>query len=588
MKFRRRTILLALIALILLISFTALMLARNGDVVTITDGSTECFADKSKVNLSCAPFVFRGEIYLPIDDILPACGVTMGWDETDKTIVCVSKKNVYKLKVHDDKVIVNGSEKTFKLFPLIHNGIVCISQSLIHEISGWSIVPNNMITEEHMEFVFNGKSTDWNNNGKAAKLSVQPFEYRKSIYIPADEVLKAIGYSLNWNDGLKALECTKNKGKSVIFSRKNSITINNNEYVFENSPVISDNVLYIPTEMLEKMTGSVIYAKGTYNTRYKRDLLEKVTVGDNYRLAGNSVVKGGGITVVDGFGMELLGVSQANALNYAEVINAVSKSVPNVQVYNIAVPTAAEFYAPTSMKVNQTNGIRTIYKNLDESVISINAVEPLMNHANEKIFFKTDHHWTQRGAYYVYREFAKIKGVKVPDINTFENVAGSNFIGSFVGFTRGTSAEDIIIKSVETIERFVPKYVSDGTVFEDMYMTKPLRTVRAVNTSSNSYTCFIGGDAPVTAFHTSAPSDETIVIIKESYGNAFATWAMNNYKNVYVIDPREFNGFDKTSNNKFNIKTFCENVGCNDLVIINYPGAIASSGIRQSILDMTK
>ena len=119
-------------------------------------------------------------------------------------------------------------------------------------------------------------------------------------------------------------------------------------------------------------------------------------------------------------------------------------------------------------------------------------------------------------------------------------------------------------------------------------MTKTLRVVNAVNKNSASYMAFIGGDGPVTAFFTDAPSEEVAVIIKESYGNAFATWTLNNYKKVYVIDPRKFNGFGNKFFNKFSIKTFCDLVECDDLILINYPGAISSGGIRQAILDMTK
>ena len=89
----------------------------------------------------------------------------------------------------------------------------------------------------------------------------------------------------------------------------------------------------------------------------------------------------------------------------------------------------------------------------------------------------------------------------------------------------------------------MPEYATVGTVYSDMNMTVMQRKVNAVSTSTASYMAFIGGDGPVTAFFTDAPSDEVCVIIKESYGNAFATWALNDYKAVYVIDPRKFNGF---------------------------------------------
>ena len=139
--------------------------------------------------------------------------------------------------------------------------------------------------------------------------------------------------------------------------------------------------------------------------------------------------------------------------------------------------------------------------------------------------------------------------------------------------------------SPELLERFMPKYATVGTVFSDCAVTRPQYTVKAVNTSNNAYSCFIGGDAPVTVFYTDAPSDESIVIIKESFGNAFATWALHNYKKVCIVDPRKFNGFGGNYA-YFNLKSFCDKMQIDDVVFINYPVVVASSGIRGAILSM--
>ncbi len=560
--------------------------AGSSAKIIIKDGSI-CSVSGSDIRLSRSPFTFRGDIYLPIDDVLPPCGVTMGWDENLKAIVCVKGNNEYKIFPESDKYIKNGSEKTLKLRTIMRDGITCISETLINEITGYDTDAYSK-PQEYVELSFEGESNKWDNNGKEAKLKEAPFRYGKDIYVSADDILPQLGFKLGWKDDIGALVCIKNDETDYIISGKNNIWVNETEYLFDLPSLVLDNALYISGSMLEKIAGGRVFANGDFKLRIKRDLLENTIVGDDYRLVGSSVAAGGGVTVIDGFGMEFLGINNYNAQVYAAVINSVAKAVPNVQVYNIAVPTAAEFYAPERMKINQTAGIREIYKNLDESVIPVNAVSALYNHAGEKLYFKTDHHWTQRGAYWVYKDFMALKGVSVPDISEFENKPGYGFVGSLAGFARGTAAESILRANSETVERFIPKYATVGTVYEDMNMTKTLRTVKAVNTASASYMAFIGGDGPVTVFYTDAPSNEVAVIVKESYGNAFATWALNNYKMVYVIDPRKFNGFGGKYYQKFNIKTFCDNVKCNDLIMINYPGAISSGGIRQAILDMTK
>lgn len=574
-------------AIAVVITVTAIT-AAGSVKVGVSEGNKNCEIGGTAYEMATAPFIFRGEVYLPIDDILPNCGVSIGWDSQTSEIVCQKNGDEYRIKINSSIVGVNGKEKNYKNYPLMYNNVACIGEELIHDISGAKINVEGKLKTEYKEFKFFGEKAEWDNNGKNDKLDEQPFKYGGEVFVSADDVLPRLGYSLGWQDDISALVCVKGENIHYVISQKNNIWVNENEYVFDSPSLIRNDKLYISAPMIEKMENAKVYAEGKFEVYFKRDLLENTKVNDSHRLTGNSVSSSGGVTVVDGVGMEMLSITKTSATNYAEIVNAVAEAVPDVQVFNIAVPTAAEFYAPTRMKVDQTTGIKSIYSQLNKNVVPINVVKILQDHADEHIYFKTDHHWTQRGAYYAYREFMNVKGIAIPDITEFENKPGYGFVGSLAGFAGSSTAGNILRSNPETVERFIPKYATVGTVYEDMNMTVMQRKVNAVSTSTASYMAFIGGDGPVTEFVTDAPSDEVCVIIKESYGNAFATWALNNYKKVYVIDPRKFNGFGNKFFNKFNIKTFCDMVSCDDLIIINYPGAISSGGIRQSILDMCK
>ena len=65
-----------------------------------------------------------------------------------------------------------------------------------------------------------------------------------------------------------------------------------------------------------------------------------------------------------------------------------------------------------------------------------------------------------------------------------------------------------------------------------------IQVINTETTSSNKYLAFIGGDHGVIKITTDAQSDRSIVVIKESYANAFVPWLCANYKTVYVLDPR--------------------------------------------------
>ena len=55
-----------------------------------------------------------------------------------------------------------------------------------------------------------------------------------------------------------------------------------------------------------------------------------------------------------------------------------------------------------------------------------------------------------------------------------------------------------------------------------------------------------------------------IVVVKESYGNAFVPYLTNNYEEVHVVDLRSFRSTMNTD-----LATYCRNNGITDVLFIN-------------------
>ena len=51
---------------------------------------------------------------------------------------------------------------------------------------------------------------------------------------------------------------------------------------------------------------------------------------------------------------------------------------------------------------------------MSNQVTTIDAYSKLAQHQGEYIYFRTDHHWTQLGAYYGYTAFAEKTGIATP------------------------------------------------------------------------------------------------------------------------------------------------------------------------------
>ncbi len=425
-------------------------------------------------------------------------------------------------------------------------------------------------------------------DGVNTPVAAAPIIYKNKTYVPADDILRLCGFTLGWDTSSNSTVAVRGgKTNHIVYGTKEGILwVGNERLSFDTPPIIYKNVAFMSLEMFAAMADDSIYITGTPE-RIKmgmRDLLEDTYINDNFRLTGRGTTYKG-ITIIGNTGMELLTIPDSSALSYAAMVNSVAAALPNVNVYNIAVPTACEFYAPKSMYTNQTAGIKKIYAALNENVTPINVVKPLMEHAAEFIYFRTDHHWTQRGAYYAYKEYADIKGFDIDPLSTFEVQNSFSHVGSFKSFTKGTAGESIMRSNPDMLQIFMPKYTAVGVAYNDMYMRSKKWDLSVVYPNFNSYSAFIGGDNPLAVFHTSNANGRKLVIIKESFGTAFATWAVNNYEYIYVIDPRQFNGFGG-HNAHFNLRTFYELNKFDDLVIINYPGTIGSSSYKNSVLGM--
>ena len=62
------------------------------------------------------------------------------------------------------------------------------------------------------------------------------------------------------------------------------------------------------------------------------------------------------------------------------------------------------------------------------------------------------------------------------------------------------------------------------------------------------YNAFIGGDNPISHIENPNKQDgSSVLLIKESFGNCFAPFLVENYQHVYILDYRYFPDIDSRS-----------------------------------------
>lgn len=304
---------------------------------------------------------------------------------------------------------------------------------------------------------------------------------------------------------------------------------------------------------------------------------EQETVVDEEEV---SVEAFGQILLLGDRAMELPVADYDAILKYSQAVSAISDSLQDVNVYSLLVPNSAGLYAPKEYQENEDSQKMMIdyaYNKMDPSVHKIDAFSMLEEHRNEYLYFRTDHHWTHLGAYYAYNAFCHEAGFTSASIEQFATGQYEAFLGTMYSFLGGYSQREILRENPDTLTYYIPdrettvRYYDSGSLYYggkmDLFYPLP-------ESYSNKYICFLGGDHPITIIETDQPEERVCLLIKESYGNAFASWLTSHYSKIICIDPREFNRNDKPS---LDLKEFAERMGVDDCIILNYPLMINSS-----------
>ena len=178
----------------------------------------------------------------------------------------------------------------------------------------------------------------------------------------------------------------------------------------------------------------------------------------------------------------------------------------------------------------------------------------MLKHNAEYIYFRTDHHWTQTGAYYAYEEFAKMKGIEPVKLSDMDKVDYDGFIGSFY-FSGGKPQS--MKQNPDLIQAYKSKDTNEINYLDKNQQPVKWQVISDVTTwmAGAKYSTFIGGDNMVSVIDNPNISDgNNVLLIKESYGNSFAPFLIHHYDKVFIVDYRYFYKYSKF--NFFNFLNF--------------------------------
>jgi hypothetical protein len=272
----------------------------------------------------------------------------------------------------------------------------------------------------------------------------------------------------------------------------------------------------------------------------------------------------GGVVIYDGRAMELFGGNNKLAQSFAACINKYQEELNGkATIYVAAVPSSIAFYPPTEyrkMAASEKNNIDHIYRNLSPGIKTVNAYDEIAAHRSQYIYFGTDHHWTGLGAYYAYVAFCKSAGIAPIELSAMTHKVKRKYFGSLYFLTK----DERLKNNPDSVEYWMVPGKHTTIRYGSSLGKGSAGSLYAEGASGgNSYGVFLGGDNPLMRIDNEYNKNgRKCVIIKNSYGNPFATYFTANYETVFVVDYRYYNGslLDLINDNKINDVIFVNGV----------------------------
>ena len=268
---------------------------------------------------------------------------------------------------------------------------------------------------------------------------------------------------------------------------------------------------------------------------------------------GTGVQQVSDILVENGKVTEMFKMDTETVDRFAAAINAYAEILDGTDMYVGIIPTQLEFAEPiySNLEDSQSEAIEYIYSRLNSDITCIDIRSALAPHTDEYIYFRTDHHWTMRGAYYGYLalcEAALMDSVDIDDYEMHEMTDFHGYLSDFVSDKSLITNPDVLewydIDKAGTISNSLRAYDKDGSWHT--YHTPVFYNER------NDYDFFLGADHPLAVYRNSAVKNgRTILVISDSFINALAPWLMKTYSRVVLINPRSYYSTLKAAADEF-------------------------------------
>lgn len=356
--------------------------------------------------------------------------------------------------------------------------------------------------------------------------------------------------------------------------------------VQENRP-LAEMPIATPSSVFSGEFGSAYETYLTDNVGFRSSFVRLGTIiedsrGIKSKTTGKIVTltNGSQLALKDGKIMEIFKKNPESMQQYIDVLNSYSeKFSKDINMYVMLAPTQIEFDESEygELADSEKEVIDTVYASLN-NFKTADAYSKLSKHTDEYIYFRTDHHWTQRGAYYGYQAIMEAKGSQPVDIDSMK----VNKLNGFLGYLYNQANVPEYAEYADEIEYFDfgENYLINAKIKEESGQISPYQSriyMPPTGDAAPTYGIFMGADHPFAEINTNVKNGQTVLVIKDSYANALLPLLTNNYERILVVDPRNFYG---------TVTELTEEYQIDDIIFVNYVFTTSLPGFVEFIKNI--
>lgn len=239
-------------------------------------------------------------------------------------------------------------------------------------------------------------------------------------------------------------------------------------------------------------------------------------------------------------------------IGYVDTL-AGSTSIP---VYFGLIPSAAAVWAdrlpagaPTADEVSYIN---KLYFSTGANTVGL--YEALSAHAEEDIYYRTDHHWTSLGAFYGANAIFEAMDLEPLDLSDYEKTTVSE---DFNGTSFSSSGARWL--PPDAIDVYIPE---DGVEVTAYFTGEPEQGslyVERFLQVKDKYSFFLGGRQPLCVIRSEKNDGPKIAVVRDSYSDSLAPFLTERFSEVHLIDPR---------NNYNSVRDYAERSGLDAILVL--------------------